>query len=213
MYLFILSVFPISLINWFIFKKNRNMIPFVFIGSLCAILTGAYRTFFLISHNITFFAPKDNFVDLLLHQTLLPIIILSGLFLIFSRDKIEYKLQAFYPITASFYMIYMPYIVLSNHKTAFSAFELFVIPVIFVFMIYTISELILLTYKSLKNHKNILMAIYITGIFIYLFTPAFLQVLFIYNTRALIVYGIFLIYIAIPIFFTILKAIYTGALK
>lgn len=106
----------------------RNFLIPIFFGVLAGILTSAVREFFIFSVRI----PEGSVIGNMMHlskSTLFPCLVLCGVFTILSKDDELYKTAALFPLTASFYAVYLPYIVISGPENR-SFFLLFISPVL-----------------------------------------------------------------------------------
>ena len=93
---------PLILAAWCFYKKDAHLVPAIFVGLVAAVLVCGFRAFFLYSHRVIPFSFENNMWYLLLRQTLLPVVLLYGLFFLISKDTISYKVEALFPLLLSF---------------------------------------------------------------------------------------------------------------
>lgn len=161
MYLFMLLLLPLILAAWIFYKKNPHMIPVIFTGLITAVLVCGFRAFFLYAHRVIPFLFGLNMWYLLLRQTLLPIIALYGIFFAVSKDTISYKVEALFPLLISFYILYLPYTILSTSEKVITTFPLFIKPVLFTVMIFSLGLSAKHIEKTIRAKKYFFTAVWI----------------------------------------------------
>lgn len=155
------------------------MIPVIFTGLVSAVLVCGFRAFFLYSHRIVPFSFEMNMWYLLIRQTLLPVIILYGLFFIISKDTISYKVQSLFPLLISFYLLYLPYTILSGSEKIITTFPLFIKPVLFTVMIFSLGLSANHIEKTVRAKKYVFTAIWIIVALISIVAPSILETMYI----------------------------------
>ena len=131
-----------------------------------------------------------------MHEVFVPVVAVYGLFNLISRDELKFKADTFFPLMSSFYTVYMPYFIISNHPTSFSFFELFAEPVIFLCMILSLSLLIKI---AVNPKRSLLKSLICTAVSIaVILIPPLLQITFVYNLTNFLLILIFSIYILFP---------------
>ena len=131
MKLFMFLLLPLILLAWCFYKKDLHLLPVIFTGMLAAVFVCGFKAFFLYSNRIIPYSFSSNVLYLLIRQTLLPVILLYGIFFAWSKDKVSYKVEAFFPLLISFYMLYLPYTIISTSEGLYTSFPLFVKPILF----------------------------------------------------------------------------------
>ncbi len=153
MYLFMFLLLPLILAAWCFYKKDSHLIPVIFTGAVAAVLVCGFKAFFLYSHRIIPYSFESNVIYLLVRQTLLPVILVYGIFFAWSKDEVSYKVEAFFPLLISFYMLYLPYTIISTSEGLYTTFPLIVKPVLFVVMIFSLALSAKHIEKTVKNKK------------------------------------------------------------
>lgn len=179
MHLFMFLLLPLILAAWCFYKKDKHMIPVIFTGLVSAVLVCGFRAFFLYSHRIVPFSFEMNMWYLLIRQTLLPVIILYGLFFIISKDTISYKVQSLFPLLISFYLLYLPYTILSGSEKIITTFPLFIKPVLFTVMIFSLGLSANHIEKTVRAKKYVFTAIWIIVALISIVAPSILETMYI----------------------------------
>ena len=87
-----------------------------------------------------------------IYKDFLPTLILTAIFMIFSKDSASYKISSLIPLILSFYAIFIPYDVIISEKRTF--YMLFTRTIIAISSILSFSFLIRLASENFKN-KNV----------------------------------------------------------
>ncbi len=197
-----LLLLPLILAAWCFYKKDSHLIPVIATGLIAAVLVCGFRAFFLYSHRIIPFSFEKNMWYLLLRQTLLPVIILYGGFFLISRDKISYKVEALFPLLISFYMLYLPYAILSSSEKVLTSFPLFVKPVLFTVMIFSLGLSAKHIEKTLEGKKYVFTVIWAFLCIVSLVLPAILETMYILDMSYFLILLLSGIYsAALPVLF------------
>ena len=160
MYFFMLLLLPLILAAWCFYKRDSHLVPVIFMGLIIAVLVCGFRAFFLYSHRVIPFSFGKNMWYLLLRQTLLPVVLLYGLFFLISKDSISYKVEALFPLLISFYLLYLPYTILSTSEKIITTFPLFIKPVLFTVMIFSLGLSAKHIEKTIRAQKYVFTVIW-----------------------------------------------------
>ena len=90
-------------------------------------------------HRIPEFSVASNFFYYFLKEYVLPLILVFALYFFATKDSVEFRVKAFFPVVAAFYAVYMPYCVIASSSAAFSFFQLFIKPVLMLSMVFMAS--------------------------------------------------------------------------
>ena len=197
-----LLLLPLILACWCFYKKDSNLIPAIFLGIITAVLVCGFRAFFLYSHRIIPFSFQKNMLYLLLRQTLLPVVLIYGIFFLISKDKISYKVESLFPLLLSFYMLYLPYTILSGSEHIITTFSLFIKPVLFTVMIFSLGLGAKHIEKTINAKKYVFTAIWIIICLGSMVVPSVLETMYILDMNyflILLLSGIFSA--ALPVLF------------
>ena len=179
MYFFMFLLLPLILAAWCFYKKDSHLIPVIFTGAVAAVLVCGFKAFFLYSHRIIPYSFESNVIYLLVRQTLLPVVLLYGIFFAWSKDEISYKVEAFFPLLISFYMLYLPYTIISTSEGLYTTFPLIVKPVLFVVMIFSLALSAKHIEKTIKNKKYVFSAVWIIIGLVSVVVPSLLESMYI----------------------------------
>ncbi len=182
MFLFLLLLFPLIVIFYFC-NNTKRQYQFVFFASflvsmIFCTIAGLFGTSFHL-YKADFFS---YFLFLSLIEIFIPLVLLTGIFFLWSKDSVDFKINALFPLYAGFYMIYVPFRELFR-SPEYSFFGMFCKPVLFVCMAAGIPSLIMLLYnyflRGNKNSKKLVTGIFFSILaFLYLFIPAVLEAWF-----------------------------------
>ena len=178
---------PLILAAWCFYKKDSHLIPVIFTGAVAAVLVCGFKAFFLYSHRIIPYSFESNVIYLLVRQTLLPVILVYGIFFAWSKDEISYKVEAFFPLLLSFYMLYLPYTIISTSEGLYTTFPLIIKPVLFVVMIFSLALSAKHIEKNFKNKKYVFAAIWIIIGIASVLVPSLLEGMYILDMSYLLI--------------------------
>ena len=203
MYLFL----PLILTLFCFCYRSKKNIPVLYIGIMASIILCAIKMLFFYSHRIVPYSFTENFVYFLIRETLLPSVIIYGLFFCFSKDTLEFKLCSVFPLLTSFYVIYMPFCIVNAASGYMNSFSLFIKPILIGIMLITLGLSAREIFKYLQNKKYLFVSVYSLVIIIYLLVPAALESLYLINTS--IIWSIIctVLYSAFPITLSVLKTL------
>lgn len=185
--------------------RNKSLISVVFTGIIAAVLVCAFRTFFLFAHRVVPYSFGENFLYLFLRQSLFPLLILSGLFYLLSRDALEYKVEMLLPLLTSFYAIYLPYCITSSAEGLYSAYALFLKPMMFAAMLLQLDFSIKEIRCSIAAKKSLFLVIYIISALLFITVPALVEAMYLINTNFIITLLCCIPYCAITLCLRFLK--------
>lgn len=198
MLLFMFLLLPVVLAGYCFYRKDSKMIPSIFIGLMSAVLVCLFRTFFLYAHRVIPYSLGSNIGYLLIRQTLLPVLILYGIFIAVSKDGLEYKGKAVFPLLTSFYMVYLPYSIITTSEGLYSGFSIFVKPLLFAFMILFVSFCAIRIVKAIEDKKIIFIILYSVAALLYLFMPVLIESYSIINENMVLQVILSIVYCLVP---------------
>lgn len=206
MYLFMFLLLPLILAAWIFYKRDPHMIPVIFTGLISAVLVCGFRAFFLYSHRVIPYSFELNMWYLLLRQTLLPVIVLYGVFFLISRDTISYKVEALFPLLISFYLLYLPYTILSSSEHVITSFPLFVKPVLFTVMIFSLGLGAKHFEKNINAKKIAFAVIWVVISLVSIVVPSLLEAMYIMDMSYFLILVLSGVYSAtLPVLFILSK--------
>jgi len=199
MLLFSFVLLVLLLISYCGFRKNGKILPIIVSGVLSAILVCSFKTLFLFSHRIVPYSFGQNYIYLLFRQTIIPVIVLYAVFCLISKDSLEYKINAFFPLELSFFAVFLPHIIISTSEGLYSGFTLFVKPVLYACMLIQLGIFFKWFYQSLQKKQIVLQILFVIGGLIFMSIPALLEALCMIKIQMPIVIAGSVIYPLIPI--------------
>jgi len=203
MLLFLLLILPVSLILYLYTTKLTKVAPVILIGFITSVLVCGFRAFVLYSHRVVPYSFEGNFIYILIREYVLPVIVLYLLYFFITKDKVEYKVEAFIPLMLGFYSVYLPYVVISGTDSVYSGFEIFVKPVLIMVMIYQLGFIVQKFYKFLCNRKILLLVLCVIAGLIYIVVPSLLETLYLLKYNVFLLIGGSVLYTVASILFYI----------
>ncbi|MFA6856290.1 MAG: hypothetical protein WCR31_03680 [Treponema sp.] len=177
MFLFLIILLPSVLAYNLINSDDKAVIPVVLTGVLSSVLFCALKAFFSFMYHISSAAFLPNYVYILFGQTLVPVAVVYLLFFFFSRDEISFRIKSYFPLMCSFYSIYMPYHIIAGSSSAYSAFELFFKPVLYLMMLTASSLCVRFVFRSFGMRNIKTKIIWILALCVTLLLPAAIETL------------------------------------
>ena len=155
MLLFLLLLLPVAYIAYAFIIKDRSIILPAFAGLVTAAIICACRFFFSYEHRLVYSSFSENLIYFILKQSLLPLLIVSVVYALISRDTAEYKCRNFFSLLCPFFAVYLPYCVITSSEIYYQSYDIFLKPIIWLAMLVQISLSLLAVYNGIKNKKYI----------------------------------------------------------
>lgn len=213
MYIFLLSLLPLSFAAFCFWRKDRQVVPVAMLGFITAVIVCLVKVIFTYAHRVIPYVLADNFEFFLLRQILAPVILLYGLFFAISRDSIGYKIKSYFPLMSSFYMVYMPYVIISSAEPTPSAFQTFVQPVILLSMLAMQAFALDSGYKFALKKKIALSIVSFVIFFAYMLVPPLLISMYMLEINFTAVCALTVLYCLIPSALIALELVFNFFLK
>ena len=207
MLLFLLTLLPFALILYSFLKKDKKIILPVFAGLVTAVVVCACRFFFTYEHRLIYDSFSENYIYYLVKQNLLPLLIVSAVYALVSRDTAEYKIDNFFPLLCTFFIVYLPYCVITASEFYYQAYDIFLKPVIYLAMLVMISFCLKNGWNSITSKNMFFAALNILIIVVYAFYPAVSDTLYAINYNFAIILIIGLVYSLIPFALFVIRQI------
>ena len=201
MLLFLILLLPVTLLAYALIKKDRTIILPIFAGLITASVVCACRFFFTYEHHLIYYSFAQNFVYYLVKQNLLPLVIVSAVYALISRDTAEYKIKNFFPLMCTYFAVYLPYCVITSSEVYYQSYDLFLKPVIYLAMLVQISMSLIAAFNGIKDHKNFSVIINGLLIIVYAFYPAVSDALYAIDYSFAIILLIGIIFSALPVLY------------
>lgn len=205
MLLFLFIVLPLSLVVYYLFNKERKFFCPMLVGVLCAVLLCAFKVFFTYSHRLVPVSFSENFVFYLLNQSCLPVCVVSLIYFLITKDSLENKIHAFFPLISAFYAVYLPYLVVSGTTSVYSGYAIFMKPLVYLAMILQCALSLCCIFTSVKSKKVVFVAINIVLIIAYLIIPAIIEALYAMNLSFVAVIILSAVYVILPVVHLVLS--------
>lgn len=205
MLLFLLTLLPLSLIAYAFFVKDKKIILPVFAGLMTAVVVCACRFFFTYEHRLIYNSFSENFLYYLFKQSFLPLLIVSAVYAIISRDSAQFKVNNFFPLLGAFFAVYLPYCVITTSEFYYQGYNIFLKPVIYLAMLVMISFCLIDGLEALKLKKIVCIIFDLLIIGVYAFYPAISDALYAIDYSFAIILIVGIIYSALPVLYFFLK--------
>ena len=205
MLLFLILLFPCAFIAYSFLVKDKKIILPAATGFLSAVIVCACRFFFSYEHRLIYSSFNENLIYYLIKQNLLPLLVVSVLVAVITRDTWEYRFNNFFPLMCSFFAVYLPYCVITSSEYYYQSYDIFLKPIIYLAMLVQISLSLISFYKCIVNKKVIFAILNVVIISAYLIYPAISDTLYAidYSFGLILVVGI--VYSILPVGFFVLK--------
>ncbi len=205
MLLFLFIVLPLSLVVYYLFNKERKFFCPMLVGVLCAVLLCAFKVFFTYSHRLIPVSFSENFAYYLLNQSCLPVCVVSLIYFLITKDSLENKINAFFPLISAFYAVYLPYLVVSGTTSVYSGYAIFMKPLVFLAMVVQCALSLRCIFVSVKSKNVVFVAINIVLIVAYLVIPAIIEAWYAMNMSFVAVIVLSVVYVIIPVVHLVLS--------
>lgn len=197
MLLFLLLLFPLSLISYYLYKKEPKLIIVIAIGFLTSLFVCAINFFFKFSHRIVPYSFWLNFVYYAEKLGILPIAVVYGIFLLVTRDDFKSKIDFYVPLFLSYYMVLIPYNVISTTESnIYTSFDIFIKPLIYLFLIFGSGCLLKQIYFSIKNKKIFFTVLSVLIFIVDLLLPSVIESMFSIGNPFFVILILSILYLA-----------------
>lgn len=163
MYSFLILSIPAAVVFYCCAHTEYSFKSFfapIAIGLTAGIVSAIFKEYFIFSTYVATSGFFEHFLHIL-KTTLLPPAILFAFWDLFSKDETRYKVIAAFPLLASFYAIFLPYISISSPEKH-SFFFLFENPILFICTAFFAQALYLkikISIESKQKNKTAALAI------------------------------------------------------
>lgn len=148
---FLLLLIPILLVIYCVYNKSGVNVLIISIGTIVAVLLCTIKSMFFFSHRVVPYSFGMNFYYHFV-QGILPVILLIIIYFLLTKGSFGEKVQFVFPLIASFYMVYIPYVAMNSvESSVYSSYVLFFKPIIYGSMIIYVSYCLNYINKFLKN--------------------------------------------------------------
>ena len=206
MYLFLLTITPCLILSAIFTDKKysfKSYLISIIIGFFTATLACLIKGFFIYISEIWTTDFLNNFLKIYLPEIFIPILILYGFFLLFSRDSSDFKAKNLIYLMGSYYSIVVPYMVISG-KFSRTIYMVFAKPLVYFSMI-VISSIILEKAFDLIKKNKILSVLLIIISLLQTAIPALIEALWHTQQKSFLYTAITVFYILIFCILSLIK--------
>ena len=180
MFLFTVILIPATLVFYCVSVRDKMIVAV----SLCGILSGFFvcicTSLFTFMHRVPLYSFGSNFRYYASREYILPILLLFFVYFFVTKDDFSFKARAFFPLSLGFLSVFVPYITVSAKQSAFSFYELFAKPVIWLSMVIFLKFLVVRLFSSGTGIKLSVIMYSVLAAFV-LFVPPFINALWVVN--------------------------------
>lgn len=185
MFLFTVILIPATLVFYCVSVRDKMIVAV----SLCGILSGFFvcicTSLFTFMHRVPLYSFGSNFSYYASREYILPIVLLFCVYFFVTKDDFSFKTRAFFPLSLGFLSVFVPYITVSAKQSAFSFYELFAKPVIWLSMVIFLKNLVVRLFSSGTGTKRsggkLSVIMYSVLVAFVLFVPPFINALWVVN--------------------------------
>lgn len=194
MFLFMIMLIPAVLVFCGIRAGDKTEVAVTVSGAVTGVLVSLLVAAFSFRHRIPEYSFAANFLYYAAEEYIVPLLLLYIAYFFITKDTVEFRIRSFFPVTAGFFSVYMPYCIISASGSVFSFFELFVKPVLFLSMLVLASFAVFYIGKQAceKNIKRMVAGGVLLAFI--LFVPPFLNTLWILDVFAPAMYVLSAVY-------------------
>ena len=202
MHAFLFLALPVALI-WFCHTNSKYEVkefslPLI-MGFLFAVVTCSFREFFTFTVTVWTEAWWLTFIKLFLKDTFLPCAITSAAFFFFSKDEWEYKTTCLFPLLGAFYMVFLPYTVMTGEKDAF--FLLIGKPLFILSLLFALTSFSGSAFFAKTDGRKAKCALMATIAFLVTLVPPAVQTMWYYGINSIILTAAGLAFLALNVYF------------
>lgn len=196
---FLILLLPLALAFYLFLNRDLKDVDAVFTGIISSVLLCAVKVFFTYSHRVIPFSFSENFVYFLINQTLIPVVVVFLIFLLFVKEGLKEKMNDFFPLITSFYIVYLPYNVISSTSSVYSGYSLFIKPVLYLSMIIECAISIHYFYNNVIAKRFLIAAINTILFIAYIIIATVIDALYVinYNFSMVVIFSI--LYAILPL--------------
>ena len=210
MLLFLILFLPCVFTAYCFIVKDKKIILPTAAGFFSAVLVCACRYFFSYEHRLVYSSFAENFIYYLIKQNFLPLVVVTLVFALVTRDSWEYKVKNFFALMCPFFAVYLPYCVITASEYYYQAYDLFLKPFIYLAMLVQISICLISLYNSLVNKKIFAAVINSLIILFYAIYPAISDALYAIDHAFAIILILGLIFSLVPFALLAIKQLRTN---
>lgn len=198
MLLFLFLLLPCAFTAYAFYLKDKKIILPSITSFFISVIVCACRYFFSYEHRLIYSSFADNFIYFLLKQNFLPLVILSVLLALITRDTWEFKIKSFFPVMCAFFAVYLPYCVVTASEYYYQGYDLFLKPFIYLAMLMQVSMSLISFYQSVIDKKIGFAVINVLIVIIYLIYPAISDTFYTINSSFALILILGIVYTLVP---------------
>lgn len=207
MYAFLFLAVP-AFLAWFCLTDKKyqfkSYIPALITGFLLGAVICCVKEFLIFSPDAANSGSASEFLCIFIEENLVPLLLLSAVGLLFSKDTAEYKIHAALPYFASAYSTMVPYFSVSCSETE-SLFMLIISPLLTLFSVILICVLIKKAYLSFTKKQTVKFILFCAAVLAAMAVPGTIRTMWMFRVSAFIYIPLACIFIILSFIFYILN--------
>ena len=180
MFLFTVILIPATLVFYCVSVRDKMIVAVSLGGIFGGFFVCICTCLFPFRLRVRFFWLGSNFSYYASREYILPIVLLFCVYFFVTKDDFLFKARAFFPLSLGFLSVFVPYITVSAKQSAFSFYELFAKPVIWLSMVIFLKFLVVRLFSSGTGTKLSVIMYSVLVAFV-LFVPPFINALWVVN--------------------------------
>ncbi len=176
--------------------EDKAVILVAAAGALAGVLVCALLSLFSYMHRVPSDSFAGNFAYYALKEILIPCAAVYLVFFFTAKESPEFRILSFFPLTASFYAVYMPYFIIAANDSAFSFFELFAKPALVLCMLAASAYFVREIYRAAVPPDRKKLAVRIGALVLTLLTPPCIETLWLMNLAPVCMAVLLILYAA-----------------
>lgn len=181
-------LFPAVLGFYWVRTSETKIRTLIFTGFLTGVIIDIFIALFSYLHRIPEYNYISNLLYFFLKDYFLPSAVLYLVYFFIVKEDLEFRIKSFFPLVASFFAVYMPYVTIVTDESLFSVFSLFFKPAIYLSYVIYLSFFIFKLYKFLINRKKLYTIFTILFLFASMLLPAILETFYTMSTLLFLTY-------------------------
>lgn len=202
MYAFLVLLFPIALFRHFAREGNKIKYTGAWIEMAISIILCACKAFLAFSYRVASASFMAEWVYFFVSLTVIPLFCSCAVLLIMKlfKKNITDCVCALFATLAAFYAVYLPFTTLSGARSAYSAYELFFRPALYLMMITSIASSAKLIVASLIDRSLHLRRMGYPMLMAFALIPSLIDTVWFTNIKRNMTLGLWCAYMAISVF-------------
>ncbi len=201
--LFLVFFMPCILAIWCISNHDKYVLPVVCSGFMTGVLVSVIISIFGSTYRLTEYSFGSNFGYIFSVFYILPALILYVVYFFVTKDPVDFRIKCFFPLTVSFYSVYVPYITVSAATERLPFFGLFYRPSLCIAMLMLCSVFVRGLIESVQQKNCLWVGLNAFFAVVSMIVPSCLDTFWIFGAKTWLIYLACFVYFAFAVIFTL----------